>query len=150
MCNTDIQFFYYLAPWIFFLNRDLYRGTSHWFLTGLGICSFTLNTLNFRSLLFALLLKEWLWANHSCHSLKKQLCANCSPCTFLKTKVSDLIFFTSKLLFRSQKTSDSLKKIIFFVCFWHFLTVFHSFPLFNAQKQIAPVAHYKRVILTLY
>ena len=55
---------------------------------------------------------------------KKQLCANCSSCTLLKTRVSDLLFFTSKLLFRLQKTSDSQIKLYFFVCFWHFLTVF--------------------------
>ena len=40
------------------------------------------------------------------------------PCTSQKTKVSDLLFFTSKLPFHSQT-------FIFFVCFWHFLTVFH-------------------------
>ena len=44
--------------------------------------------------------KEWLWANRSRHSLKKATVSD----------GSDLLFLTSKSLFRLQKTSYLLKK----------------------------------------
>ena len=41
----------------------------------------------------------------------------------------------SDFLFRSQKTSDSLEKFVFFVCFWQFFT---AFPLFMPKSYRSP------------
>ena len=117
-----------ILPLEFFENRDLYRGTSHWFLTGLGICFFTLSLFFLRS--FA----QRVTVSKSLMSLfkKKQLCTNCSPCTLLKTRVSDLLFFTSKLLFCLQKTSDSQIKL-------YFLYVLDIFSLFKPKSKSLPL-----------
>ena len=66
--------------------------------------------------------------------------ANCSRRTLLKSDMSDLLLFTSLSLFPSQKMTNSLKKIMFSLCFWRFFT---AFPHFYAQKQIAPATLYK-------
>ena len=63
--------------------------------------------------------------NHSCHTL-------------LKSKVRDLLIFTSESLFHSQNMSNSLKNIYIFLYF------------FLCPKQIAPVTLYKKVTVTLY
>ena len=47
-----------------------------------------------------------MWANHSRHSLQKIR----SRRSWQKSHGSNSLFFTSKSLFRSQKTSNSLKK----------------------------------------
>ena len=74
--------------------------------------------------LSSLFKKEWLWANCSQFLLKRVTSVIYS---FKKSNVNDY----------SQKTTDSLEKNIFVVCFCQFLTVF---PSSYAQELIAPVA----------
>ena len=75
------------------------------------IASVTLRSVAFfksdwSDLLSTLFKKELLWANHSRHSLQKIR----SRRSWQKSHGSNSLFFTSKSLFRSQKTSNSLKK----------------------------------------
>ena len=72
------------------------------------------------------LLKEWLWvwANRSCHSLKK----NNHDCSLLKSNMNDLLFFTSESHFRSQKRKIHPK--IFLIFFKVFGRFSQRFPFF--------------------
>ena len=132
--------FWNLAPWIF-LKIGTFTGVlliGFWQGWEFPLSPFTL-------LLFALYsFAQIVTVSKSLMSLFKKSnyvqIALFFPCTSLKTKVSDLLFFTSKLPFHSQT-------FIFFVCFWHFLTVFH---FIMPKSKSLPFAHYKRVTITLY
>ena len=57
--------------------------------------------------------KEQPWANRSGHSVQnsnREQFAQVAQCSWQKSDGSNLLFFTSESLFRSQKTSDSLQK----------------------------------------
>ena len=69
--------------------------------------------------------KEWPWVTCSCHSLQK---------SDESDLLSSLMIVMSDLLFRSLKTSDSLKKI---PPFHH---VFDCFSPFYAQERITSIA----------
>ena len=99
-----------------------YAVLTHWVEPRVGNSLFTLSSLK-----IALLIKEEWEQFAPCPSLTK----------------SDLLIFESKLHFRTQKTSDSLKKSIVFTMF---LTVFHWFSHFYARERIAPVALSCRVM----
>ena len=99
-----------------------YAVLIHWVEPRVGNSLFTLSSLK-----IALLINEEWEQFAPCPSLTK----------------SDLLIFESKLHFRAQKTSDSLKKSIVFTMF---LTVFHWFSHFYARERIAPVALSCRVM----
>ena len=94
----------------------------------LGIRSFAL-------WLFALLLKiaqiiEQLWVIRSHHSLKKCTHEQLLSISLKKSNVNDSLMIQAN---RSQNKSDSLKKSVFFVCFW-------QFSPFLSRERITPVA----------
>ena len=89
ICSTKLIFF--LCFWQFFTAFPLFMPR--------------------RELLFT---KERLWANRSHPSLQKsdhERFAQVAQCSWQKSDGKDF-FFTSKSLFRSQKTSNSLKKLM--------------------------------------
>ena len=82
---------------MFFTAFPLFMPKSKSLLLLLLCCSFLKSERN--NSLSSLFTKKRLWANHSHHSLQKS-----------DHDGSDSLFFKNESLFRSQKTSDSLKK----------------------------------------